>query len=149
MTFIGKLTCAYFVPGDSVATDDASGFCDPSLDQQITRAAAEQTSNPAAAAGQWARLDRQLTDLAIWIPTVTPNDDRLLVQPRSQLPVQPGLGSTYRPILDPLVPVADQSPVGLGSRSEGEHSTHQGPPGDGADDAVQVRSRGRKAHIAG
>ncbi len=71
--FIGKLTCAYFVPGDSVATDDASGFCDPSLDQQITRAAAEQTSNPAAAAGQWARLDRQLTDLAIWIPTVTPN----------------------------------------------------------------------------
>jgi ABC-type transport system substrate-binding protein/DNA-binding SARP family transcriptional activator/streptogramin lyase len=71
--FIGKLTCAYFVPGDSVATDDASGFCDPGLDRQITRAAAEQSSNPAAAATRWARLDRQLTDLAIWVPTVTPN----------------------------------------------------------------------------
>jgi ABC-type transport system substrate-binding protein/DNA-binding SARP family transcriptional activator len=71
--FIGKLTCAYFVPGDSVATDDAGGFCDPGLDRQIAGAAAEQTSNPAAAATQWARLDRQLTDLAIWIPTVTPN----------------------------------------------------------------------------
>jgi ABC-type transport system substrate-binding protein/DNA-binding SARP family transcriptional activator len=72
--FIGKLTCAYFVPGDSVATEDASGFCDPGLDGQIARAAAEQTSNPAAAAAQWARLDRQLTDLAIWIPTVTPDE---------------------------------------------------------------------------
>ncbi len=72
--FIGKLTCAYFVPGDSVATDDAGGFCDPGLDRQIARAAAEQPSNPAAAAAQWARLDRQLTDLAIWVPTVTPNE---------------------------------------------------------------------------
>jgi hypothetical protein len=72
--FIGKLTCAYFVPGDSVATDDAGGFCDPGLDRQIARAAAQQTSNPAAAAAQWARLDRQLTDLAIWIPTITPNE---------------------------------------------------------------------------
>jgi ABC-type transport system substrate-binding protein/DNA-binding SARP family transcriptional activator len=72
--FIGKLTCAYFVPGDSVATNDAGGFCDPGLDRQIARTAAEQTSNPAAAAAQWARLDRQLTDLAIWVPTVTPDE---------------------------------------------------------------------------
>ena len=27
-----------------------------------------------AAATLWARLDRQLTDLAIWLPTVTPNE---------------------------------------------------------------------------
>ena len=72
--FIGKLTCAYFVPGDSVATDDAAGFCDPGLDRQIARGAAEQTINPAEAAAQWARLDRQLTDLAILVPTVTPNE---------------------------------------------------------------------------
>jgi peptide/nickel transport system substrate-binding protein len=69
--FIGKLTCAYFAPGDSVATDDADGFCDPGLDRQIARAAAEQTSNPAAAAAQclgaWeptcARGKSQVTDL--------------------------------------------------------------------------------------
>jgi ABC-type transport system substrate-binding protein/DNA-binding SARP family transcriptional activator len=72
--FIGKLTCAYFVPGNGVATTDASAFCDPGVDRQIARAAAEQATNPAAAAAQWARLDRQLTDLAIWVPTVTPNE---------------------------------------------------------------------------
>jgi YVTN family beta-propeller protein len=72
--FIGKLACAYFVPGNGLATVDSSEFCDPALDRQIARAAAEQAANPAAAAAQWARLDRQLTDLAIWVPTVTPNE---------------------------------------------------------------------------
>ncbi len=72
--FIGKLTCAYFVPGNGVATTDSSEFCDPGVDRQIARAAAEQATNPAAAAAQWDRLDRQLTDLAIWVPTVTPNE---------------------------------------------------------------------------
>ena len=72
--FIGKLTCAYFVPGNGVATTDASEFCDPGLDRQIARAAAQQATNPAAAAPMWAQLDRKLTDLAIWVPTVTPNE---------------------------------------------------------------------------
>jgi YVTN family beta-propeller protein len=72
--FIGKLACAYFVPGNGLATADPSEFCDPALDRQIARTAAEQATNPAAAAAQWARLDRQLTDLAIWVPTVTPNE---------------------------------------------------------------------------
>ena len=72
--FIGKLTCAYFVPGNGVATADVGEFCDPGVDRQIARAAAEQATNPAAAASLWARLDRQLTDLAIWVPTVTPNE---------------------------------------------------------------------------
>jgi ABC-type transport system substrate-binding protein/DNA-binding SARP family transcriptional activator/streptogramin lyase len=72
--FIGKLTCAYFVPGNGVATTDSSEFCDPGVDRQIARAAAEQVTSPAAAAPLWARLDRQLSDLAIWVPTVTPNE---------------------------------------------------------------------------
>ena len=72
--FIGKLACAYFVPGNGLATTDASGFCDPGLDRQIARAAAQQATNPAAAAALWAQLDRKLTDLAIWVPTVTPNE---------------------------------------------------------------------------
>ena len=72
--FIGKLTCAYFVPGNGVATTDTSELCDPGLDRQIVRAAAQQATNPAAAAALWARLNRQLTDLAIWVPTVVPNE---------------------------------------------------------------------------
>jgi ABC-type oligopeptide transport system substrate-binding subunit len=72
--FIGKLACAYFVPGQALATTDASEFCDPVLDRQIARAAAQQATNPAAAASLWAQLDRKLTDLAILVPTVTPNE---------------------------------------------------------------------------
>ena len=48
--FIGKLACAYFVPGNGLATVDSSEFCDPAVDRQIARAAAEQAANPAAAA---------------------------------------------------------------------------------------------------
>jgi YVTN family beta-propeller protein len=72
--FIGKLTCNYFAPGNGLATTDASEFCDPALDMQIARAAALQTTDPSAAAALWAGLDRQFTDLAIWLPTVTPNE---------------------------------------------------------------------------
>ena len=72
--FIGKLACDYFVPGNGLATTDAGEFCDPGLDRQIARAAAQQATNPAAAAALWAQLDQKLTDLAIWVPTVTPNE---------------------------------------------------------------------------
>ena len=47
--FIGKLACAYFVPSQALAAADASEFCDPVLDRQIARAAAQQATNPAAA----------------------------------------------------------------------------------------------------
>jgi ABC-type transport system substrate-binding protein len=75
--FIGKLACDYFVPGNGQATTDASGFCDPALDKQIARAAALQTTDPPAATALWAQLDQQLTNLAIWLPTVTPNETDL------------------------------------------------------------------------
>jgi ABC-type transport system substrate-binding protein/DNA-binding SARP family transcriptional activator len=77
-TFIGKLACSYFAPGDGQATTDASEFCDPALDRQITGAAALQATDPQAAAARWAQLDRQLTDQAVFLPTVTPNEVDLL-----------------------------------------------------------------------
>lgn len=76
--FIGKLTCGYFVPKDGLATTDASDFCDPAFDRQVARAASLQTTDLPAATALWARLDRQLTDLAIWLPTVTPNETDLI-----------------------------------------------------------------------
>jgi ABC-type oligopeptide transport system substrate-binding subunit len=77
-TFIGKLTCNYFTSGNGQATTDASEFCDPAFDRQTARAAALQSTDPPAAAGLWARLDRQLTSLGIWLPTVTPNETDLI-----------------------------------------------------------------------
>jgi len=76
--FIGKLTCDSYVPRNGLATTDASEFCDPAVDRQIARAAALQSSDPPAAGALWARLDRQLTDLAIWLPTVTPSETDLI-----------------------------------------------------------------------
>jgi peptide/nickel transport system substrate-binding protein len=35
--FISKLTCAYFVPGNGVATANSGEFCDPGVDRQIAR----------------------------------------------------------------------------------------------------------------
>jgi peptide/nickel transport system substrate-binding protein len=76
--FIGKLTCQYFVPRNGSATTDAGEFCDPAFDKQVARAAALQDTDPPAADALWARLDRRLTNLAVWLPTVTPNETDLI-----------------------------------------------------------------------
>jgi ABC-type transport system substrate-binding protein/DNA-binding SARP family transcriptional activator len=76
--FIGKLTCRYFVPGDGQDTTNASEFCDAAFDRQVAHAASLQTTDPARADAIWVRLDRELTNLAIWLPTATPNEVDLL-----------------------------------------------------------------------
>jgi peptide/nickel transport system substrate-binding protein len=76
--FIGKLTCTYFVPRDGLDTTDASEYCDPAFDKEVARASALQTGDALRANAIWARLDRELTDLAIWLPTVTPNEVDLI-----------------------------------------------------------------------
>jgi peptide/nickel transport system substrate-binding protein len=76
--FVGKLTCSYFIPRDGVDTTDASELCDPAIDTQIARADSLQTTNPPAADAGWAHIDRELTNLAIWLPTVTPNEIDLI-----------------------------------------------------------------------
>ncbi len=73
--FIVKLTCSYFIPRDGVDTTDASEFCNPTIDIHRSRARTRcKTTNPPAADASWARIDRELTNLAIWLPTVTPNE---------------------------------------------------------------------------
>ncbi len=72
--FIGKLACDYFVPGNGLATTDAGEFCDPGLDRQIARAAAQQATNPAAAAALWAQLRPETHRPGDLGSTVTPNE---------------------------------------------------------------------------
>jgi peptide/nickel transport system substrate-binding protein len=62
---------AYFVPANGVATTDASEFCDHSYDMQVERAAVLQNTDTPAANKLWTRLDHELTDRAILLPTVT------------------------------------------------------------------------------
>jgi ABC-type transport system substrate-binding protein/DNA-binding SARP family transcriptional activator len=93
--FIGKLACSNFVPGNGQATSDASEFCDHAVDEQIDRAAQLQTADPLAAAASWARLDQELTNLAIWLPTVTPNETDLISSRTGNY--------QYNPVWGPLI----------------------------------------------
>jgi YVTN family beta-propeller protein len=67
---IGKLSCAGFIPNSSRTFDD-SEFCDPRVDLQISRAESLGSTNHREATVAWRRLDRELTDRAIWLPTIT------------------------------------------------------------------------------
>ena len=64
-----QLSCAAWHPPARL-TNHAL-FCDPAVDRLATQAAQLQTTNPVAADRLWARADRDITNLAPWIPTVT------------------------------------------------------------------------------
>ena len=100
--FLGKLSCRFFTPGDPAQTTDASELCDPTLDRQVAHADSLQTSDPAAAAAAWARLDRTLTDRAVSGPDRHIQRDGRPLTPRRELPVPPPLGPDRRPALGPL-----------------------------------------------
>jgi ABC-type transport system substrate-binding protein/class 3 adenylate cyclase len=53
---------------------NVSHFCDPKLDQQMTRAGELQSTDPAQAALLWEQIDREMTDQAPWVPLL--NDRR-------------------------------------------------------------------------
>ena len=46
-------------------------FCDPALDRAMQRASQFGLTDPARSAAAWAAVDRQLTDAAAWVPTVS------------------------------------------------------------------------------
>ena len=50
---------------------NTGNFCDRELEAQMRRASRLQTSDPAAAAELWARIDHTLTDQAAWVPLVS------------------------------------------------------------------------------
>jgi peptide/nickel transport system substrate-binding protein len=78
-TFIAKFRCRAFVPA-SPANENTSGFCDHAIDEQIRRAQSLQPTDPFRAISLWSRLDRELTDRAIWLPTVTPKGTSILAK---------------------------------------------------------------------
>jgi peptide/nickel transport system substrate-binding protein len=90
--FIGKLTCA------RARTFDNSGFCDPAIDRQIARATSLQATDTTSANALWARLDREITDRAIWLPTVTPVETDLVSTRVANYQYHP----TYGALIDQL-----------------------------------------------
>jgi peptide/nickel transport system substrate-binding protein len=47
-------------------------LCDRRIDARIARALELQVTDPDAAVGTWTRIERQLVNLAPWVPLVTP-----------------------------------------------------------------------------
>ncbi|HEY1001151.1 MAG TPA: hypothetical protein VGD83_16055 [Streptosporangiaceae bacterium] len=47
-------------------------FCDPALDRAMQRASQLEFTDPARSAAAWAAVDRDLTNAAAWVPTVSP-----------------------------------------------------------------------------
>ena len=58
------LACPDYRP--RVADSNYGGFCDPTIDQEITRADLAQTSNPQLAAELWSKIDHEVVDAAPW-----------------------------------------------------------------------------------
>jgi len=46
-------------------------YCNPGLDREMQRAMQLESSDPRESRALWASIDRQLTDDAVWVPTVT------------------------------------------------------------------------------
>jgi YVTN family beta-propeller protein len=61
------LTCHSFYI-DPTNTNNGAGFCDPQVDKLASQAQAAQLTDPAAARGLWARVDRIITDQAPLVP---------------------------------------------------------------------------------
>jgi peptide/nickel transport system substrate-binding protein len=60
--------CSSFRPADPADTRSGSFFCYPAIDSLMNRADQLQADNPQAAAQVWAQVDREITDLAPWVP---------------------------------------------------------------------------------
>jgi len=65
-TFFGPTLSCQSV--DEPGTQNSARFCDPQVDALVGQAQAAQLTDPAAARGLWARVDRMVTDQAPYVP---------------------------------------------------------------------------------
>jgi peptide/nickel transport system substrate-binding protein len=63
------LSCSSYTPTSPDVNSNLSGFCDPSIDAKMTRAAALQATNPPAATLLWQQIERELLAHAPLLPT--------------------------------------------------------------------------------
>lgn len=65
------LSCSEFHAG-SDSSINIAGYCNKSIDSQMTTASAEQTSNPAAANALWTTIDKEMMTQSPLAPLITP-----------------------------------------------------------------------------
>jgi ABC-type transport system substrate-binding protein len=71
-------TAPSLLPSFRCTPPDLSFFCDERIDARITRSLALQAVDPDAAAPLWAGLERDIVDLAPWVPLFTPSHAHLV-----------------------------------------------------------------------
>jgi peptide/nickel transport system substrate-binding protein len=91
-----ELSCAEWQP--PAVVNNHARFCDPTVDRLAAQAAQLQATDPIAADRLWARADRQATNLAPWIPTVTETGADLISSRVGDYQYVPTIG----PLLDQL-----------------------------------------------
>ena len=64
------LACANFRPEDPAQSTNTGGFCNPTFDRLIAKAARLETTNSARAQRIWAAADRLAVEQAAWVPLV-------------------------------------------------------------------------------
>jgi YVTN family beta-propeller protein len=66
----GPFAYEFFGPWISCEGSNSRGFCDRRIDARIRRAQTLEATDPRAAAVLWQRIDRDVSDLALWVPLV-------------------------------------------------------------------------------
>jgi peptide/nickel transport system substrate-binding protein len=69
-SLLTTLRCSSIRPG--TLNLNLGFLCDRRMDARLARALELQVTDPDAAVGTWARIEKQLVDLAPWVPLVTP-----------------------------------------------------------------------------
>jgi YVTN family beta-propeller protein len=69
-----QVSCQSFKPGSALQNQNASEFCDPSVDARIRRALRLQAADPSASGPAWAAIDRAVVDRAALVPINNPRD---------------------------------------------------------------------------
>jgi peptide/nickel transport system substrate-binding protein len=72
--YLHDFSCASFVPRSPMQNESLSGFCDPSIDAQMARAAAVQVQDPAAGTVLWQQVEQSLLAQAPVLPTYVPSE---------------------------------------------------------------------------
>jgi ABC-type transport system substrate-binding protein len=70
--FNPTVTCTSF-QRDSRSNYNTAQFCNPRIDREIRLALSEQAKDPEAARKSWARIDREVVDLAPLVPLIVWN----------------------------------------------------------------------------
>ena len=79
-------------------------YCNPRLDREMQHAELLELSDPARASALWESIDRQLTDDAVWVPTVNQREVDLVSRRLRNYEYNPVWGFLADQSLAPITP---------------------------------------------